>query len=78
MPYYEGRGAISRPSVPQIDLICFEANPDGPFKYLLTYEDHAIKFIDCAPLESKRHSAVALNLFAVLHAPAVRAWRAVA
>ena len=46
-----------------MDLIDFQSMPDGNFKYLATYKDHGCKLVDCCPLTSKTHAAVAHFLF---------------
>ena len=51
-----------------------QANKDGPFKFLLNYQDHGIKLYDNRALESKRTAAVAftmLDIFTVYGAPAI-------
>ena len=44
----------------QIDLIDFQSMPDGPFKYLLNYEDHGGKLQVLHPLSAKTCCGVAL------------------
>ena len=46
----------------QVDLIDFQANPDGEFKWMLNYVDHGIKLYDCRPLRTKSAAAVAAAL----------------
>ena len=46
----------------QVDLIDFQANPDGEFKWLLNYVDHGIKLYDNRPLCNKSAAAVAAAL----------------
>ncbi|GBP85928.1 KRAB-A domain-containing protein 2 [Eumeta japonica] len=46
----------------QVDLIDFQSAPDGQFKWLLNYQDHATKFVHLRPLSSKQASEVALEL----------------
>ena len=58
----------------QVDLINFESEPDGDYKYILTYQDHLTKFVMLRPLKSKRAAEVALNLldiFCEIGAPVI-------
>ena len=49
----------------QIDLIDFQAHPDGSFKFLLNYQDHGIKLYTNVALTSKRNSAIAFALLEI-------------
>lgn len=49
----------------QVDLIDFQACPDGPYKFLLNYQDHGIKFYANACLQHKTVDAVALALLEI-------------
>ncbi|XP_053545703.1 KRAB-A domain-containing protein 2 [Bombina bombina] len=46
----------------QVDLIAYQSQPDGKFKFLLVYQDHLTKFVVLKPLTSKRADEVAYNL----------------
>uniref|UniRef100_A0A8C4XBG1 Integrase catalytic domain-containing protein n=1 Tax=Erpetoichthys calabaricus TaxID=27687 RepID=A0A8C4XBG1_ERPCA len=46
----------------QVDLINYQSQPDGKFKFLLVYQDHLTKFVVLKPLTSKRDDEVAYNL----------------
>ena len=46
----------------QIDLIDMQSQPDGAYKFILQYQDHATKSCDLRGLVSKRAAKVALNL----------------
>ncbi|CAH2321121.1 KRAB-A domain-containing 2-like [Pelobates cultripes] len=46
----------------QVDLIDYQSQPDGKFKFLLVYEDHLTKFVVLKPLTSKQADVVAYNL----------------
>ena len=47
----------------QVDLIDFQAYPDGAFKHLLVYVDHGIKICWLTPIVAKRASTVVFALF---------------
>ena len=49
----------------QVDLIDFQSMPDGPFNWLLVYQDHGIKLTILMPLMKKTHDAVAWALFKI-------------
>lgn len=49
----------------QINLIDYQSMPDGPFQYVLDYQDHGIKFCQLRPLTSKTHRAVAIELIQI-------------
>lgn len=58
----------------QIDLICFESEKDGPYAYILNYQDHLTKFVSLRALKSKRAEEVAyhlLDIFCTFGAPAI-------
>ena len=58
----------------QVDLVCFESEKDGDFKYILTYQDHLSKFVSLRALKTKRAQEVAYHLieiFCVFGAPCV-------
>ncbi len=49
----------------QIELIDFQPQKDGKFRFLLCYIDHGVKKISCAPLVSKRARTVAWALYKI-------------
>ncbi len=49
----------------QVDLANFQSQPDGPFKFLLNYIDHGIKFLFSIPIVWKRGSCIAIALFQI-------------
>jgi hypothetical protein len=49
----------------QVDLVDFQSNPDGKFRWILNYQDHSTKFLSLRPLESKRAIEVARNLLSL-------------
>ncbi|GFU54123.1 SCAN domain-containing protein 3 [Trichonephila clavipes] len=49
----------------QVDLVDLESTPDGSYKWLLHYQDHATKFSFLRPLTSKRTTEVALELLKI-------------
>lgn len=49
----------------QVDLVDFQSNPDGKFRWILNYQDHSTKFLSLRPLESKRAIEVAKNLLSI-------------
>lgn len=49
----------------QIDLIDYQSMPDGPYQYVLDYQDHGIKFCQLRPLASRTHRAVAIELIQI-------------
>ncbi|XP_046608871.1 KRAB-A domain-containing protein 2-like [Neodiprion virginianus] len=58
----------------QVDLIDFQSCPDGEYKWLMNYQDHATKFIHLLPLQSKHAANVAEELskiFFTFGAPAI-------
>ncbi len=38
-----------------------QTNPDGPYKFILKYQDHLTKFVQLRPLQSKTAAEVAKN-----------------
>jgi hypothetical protein len=50
----------------QIDLVDFQSVSDDKFKWILNYQDHAIKCVILRPLESKRATEVANELLSIL------------
>ncbi|KAL4120448.1 hypothetical protein QTP88_013139 [Uroleucon formosanum] len=50
----------------QIDFVDFQSVPDGKFKWILNYQNHATKFVILRPLESKRATEVAYELLSIL------------
>ncbi|XP_023212590.1 KRAB-A domain-containing protein 2-like, partial [Centruroides sculpturatus] len=58
----------------QVDLIDFQTQPDGKFKFIMVYQDHLAKFILLRALESKRAEEVAYHLndiFLTIGAPCI-------
>lgn len=58
----------------QVDLIDYQSQPDGKFKFLLVYQDHLTKFVVLKPLSSKWAAEVAYNLldiFLLFGAPSI-------
>ena len=58
----------------QIDLIDDQSMPDGPYNYVLDYQDHGIKFCQLRPLTKKSHRAIALeliNIFCIFGPPSI-------
>ncbi|CAM9380087.1 unnamed protein product, partial [Heterosigma akashiwo] len=51
----------------QMDLIDFQSNADGSFKFVLSYQDHAIKFTHFRALTDKSAASVAQELLAIFH-----------
>jgi hypothetical protein len=49
----------------QIDLIDYQSMPDGPFNYVLDYQDHGIKFCQLRALTQRTHRAVAIELIQI-------------
>lgn len=49
----------------QVDLVDFQSSPDGPYKYLLHYQDHLTKFSVLGPLQSKKATEVSRQLFSI-------------
>ncbi|KAK6477958.1 KRAB-A domain-containing protein 2-like [Huso huso] len=58
----------------QCDLIDFQSQPDGEYKWALMYQDHLTKFCILRPLKTKRGAEVAyilIDIFCLLGAPNV-------
>ena len=58
----------------QVDLIDWQSNPDGVFKFILNYQDHFTKFCVLRALKAKTAEAVAVQLvdiFTLLGAPII-------
>jgi transposase InsO family protein len=49
----------------QIDLVSFERNPDGKYRYIAHLRDHFTRFSWTCPLQSKEASEVAAFIFSV-------------
>ena len=47
----------------QVDLMDFQSNPDGEYKWVLHYQDHLTKYSFLRALKSKCAAEVALHLF---------------
>lgn len=47
----------------QVDLIDYQSQPDGTFKFLLVYIGHLIKLVVLKPLTSKLTNGVACLVF---------------
>lgn len=75
------RGLVSKPilhsemnSRCQVDLIDFQTQPDGNFKFIMVYQDHLTKFVLLRALTSKRAEEVAHHLndiFLTIGAPCI-------
>lgn len=73
------KGLVVKPIIPtafnkraQIDLIDMQTEPDGPFKFIMNYQDHLTKFVFLRALKTKRADEVAYNLmdiFCIVGAP---------
>jgi Integrase zinc binding domain len=58
----------------QVDLIDFQSQPDGPFKFIMVYQDHLTKFVVLNALERKTAEEVAqklVDIFTFIGAPSV-------
>ncbi|CAF2396358.1 unnamed protein product [Rotaria sp. Silwood2] len=58
----------------QVDLIDMQSCPDGPFKFILNYQDHFTKFCILRSLKTKTAAEVAyhlLDIFTTFGAPAI-------
>ena len=58
----------------QVDLIDFQSQPDGVFRFVLVYQDHLTKFVNLKALQRKRAKAVAdklIDIFTFMGAPSV-------
>lgn len=49
----------------QVDLVDFQSNADGEFKWIMNVQDHLTKFIHLAPLKSKEASEIATHLLPI-------------
>lgn len=77
----EKKGIVVKPIISshfnsrcQVDLIDYQSQPDGNFKFLLVYQDHLTKFVVLKPLTSKKAFEVAntlLDIFLLLGAPSI-------
>lgn len=75
------RGLVSKPilhsemnSRCQVDLIDFQTQPDGNYKFIMVYQDHLTKFVLLRALTSKRAEEVAHHLndiFLTIGAPCI-------
>lgn len=66
------KGIVTKPLISkdfnsrgQVDLIDLQSAPDGEYKWLMNYQDHATKFLHLRPLQSKRAVEVALELLKI-------------
>lgn len=66
------KGIVTQPIVSkdfntrgQVDLIDLQSAPDGEFKWLMNYQDHATKFLHLRPLKSKKAAEVAMELLKI-------------
>ncbi|CAF4046187.1 unnamed protein product [Rotaria sordida] len=58
----------------QVDLIDMQSCPDGPYKFILNYQDHFTKFCSLKPLKPKTAAEVAyqlLDIFTTFGAPEI-------
>ncbi|CAF1096962.1 unnamed protein product [Didymodactylos carnosus] len=58
----------------QVDLIDMQSCPDGPFKFILNYQDHFTKFCVSRPMKTKTAAEVAyhlLDIFTMFGAPVI-------
>ena len=58
----------------QVDLIDMQSQPDGPYRFILNYQDHLTKFIILRPLKQKTAEAVAeciIPIFQIFGAPKI-------
>lgn len=58
----------------QVDLIDFQSQPDGDFKFIMVYQDHLTKFVVLNALKTKRAEEVAhklIDIFTLLGAPSI-------
>lgn len=72
---------VVRPIVPErfnskgkVNLIDFQSCPDNAYKWLMSYQDHATKFLQLRPLQSNETKYVAeelLKIFLTFGAPAI-------
>ncbi len=66
------KGLVVRPIVSnslcsraQADLIDYQSNPDGNYKYILNYQDHLTKFCFLKPLEITTAAEVAWKIYEI-------------
>jgi hypothetical protein len=50
----------------QINLIDYHSIPDGPYNYVLNYQDHGLKFFQLHPLTQKICRAMVLELIKII------------
>ncbi|XP_027712869.1 SCAN domain-containing protein 3-like [Vombatus ursinus] len=58
----------------QVELIDMQLNPDGEYKFIMSYQDHQTKLSFLRPLKSRRSEEVAhalLDIFTIIGAPNV-------
>lgn len=62
------KGLVVKPIIPkdfnsrgQVDLVDLQSIPDGEFKWLMDYQDHATKFTCIRPLRTKQAAEVAVE-----------------
>lgn len=58
----------------QVDLIDMQTNPDGPYRFILVYQDHLTKFIQLHALQSKTAEEVSkklLDIFCTFGSPSI-------
>lgn len=77
----EKKGIVSKPMVfddlnsrCQVDLIDYQSHPDGPYKFIMVYQDHLTKFVILRSLKSKCAVEVAdklIEIFTLFGAPTV-------
>ncbi|KAL1516546.1 hypothetical protein ABEB36_000452 [Hypothenemus hampei] len=77
----EKKSILSKPEVfndfnsrCQIDLIDYQSQTDGNYKFVLVYQDYLTKFIILRPLQTKRAEEIAyhlMDIFAIFGAPAI-------
>ncbi|XP_022160133.1 KRAB-A domain-containing protein 2-like [Myzus persicae] len=77
----EKKGIVTNPMIfselnsrCQLDLIDYQSQADGEYKFVLVYQDHLTKFCILKPLKSKRAEEVAyclIDIFTVFGAPSV-------
>ncbi|XP_036624290.1 uncharacterized protein LOC118857932 [Trichosurus vulpecula] len=58
----------------QVEIIDMQLNPDGEYKFIMSYQDHQTKLSFLRPLKSRRSEEVAhalLDIFTIIGAPSV-------
>lgn len=58
----------------KVDLIDMQSQPDGPYRFILNYQDHLTKFVILRPLKQKTAEAVAeciIPIFQLFGAPKI-------